>query len=716
MAKEKSVADVLTETTKAPRNISYKSGSSPGENTNTIVSRKGWAYIEEVVEQDLHYHSAMGMRMAELVGHKWQVTPHVSNVNGKQVVTARDSEICEFVEQAIKNMDSDIETDIVAMMTAIGRGFSLSEINFKKIDFGKYAGKIGLKNIKFREQRQFSFRFDEYGDFDIMQTDPDTGMIPKEKMIHIVSGWNDENPYGKAIAASCAFWVWIKQNGVKYWAIFGERFGTPLAKLDVPRNSYDDKVVQEQIKKIMNDVENATGIAVPDNMKLSFMEAVRNGEANFAGFVELANKEISKAIIGATLNTDTSRTGGGSYALGKVHQDAMGIFFLFDMIAVASKLNIQLIRRLVDLNFAEVDGYPEFNWMSTDATTFITVSQGIEALTRVGVKIPSRYVNELLGIPVPREGEEVLSSTTTIPQSVEPPQTPTGIDNKAYTQGVGWIKDKDRYNNTAGYIKKNEKIISAKTTPISAEWEGFANKIAKQKSFTEKELREFEQDKLAEHYAEAILHGKLRGIDDVKSETHAGYATVRNYDYRPFDKILEDYVNRGIVTRKELDMMSEEAKRKSFAIANVDSETVLKKIHSELNNILIGTMDQEEIHAAVIDIFTRAGLMPMKPWHCEVVVRNNLNESYTDGRFDVFNKLDESEFPCLQFVCVKDGRERASHAKLDGYTRRKSDQVWNRLRTPIEDNCRCTIRAVHRSESYVLSDWTPNWSEYRFLS
>ena len=321
------------ELTLAGRDLMYKYGVI-GENPDKIISKKDMTYIEDI-EKDTHLASQLATRRQKLVKKEFRIKP--AEKNGKSTVRAQM--IRDFVMDQLQDMKGSFLKDIEAMLDATSKGFSITEKNYRLIDSGKWKGKIGLDSLRFKPAKYFSFKYDEYGHYSLTQVDPNpTGEDrPLDKYIHLIAGPNDENPYGDGVTAKCAFWVWLKKNEAKFWAIFSERFGMPQVSVQMPNNpSAED---QQKATDVINGLQTSAGIKIPKGFEVSFLEATRKGDVNYDNFIERCNKEISKVVLGATLSTEEGKRGQGSYALGHEHVGIMEDYVVFDAAMTSAAIN-----------------------------------------------------------------------------------------------------------------------------------------------------------------------------------------------------------------------------------------------------------------------------------------------------------------------------------------------------------------------------------------
>lgn len=413
------------ELTAAGRDILFKYGLS-GENPDKLLATKGMTYIEEI-ERDTHLASVLATRRQKLIEKGWKIEPHVSP-NGK--VTARNQHIADSVKWAIDNMTGAFEKDVEGFLDALGKGFSISEIVYKPETRGPLADKVGLQCIRFKPAKYFAFEYGDHGHYDLRQIDPNPNgtALPLSKFVHIINGLDDENPYGDSLSAKCAFWVWLKKNQAKFWAIFNERFGLPLTKVGIPRNAKPDD--QTKAESIITEIQTRAGIVVPEGFDIEFMEAIRRGDITYDNFIERCNKEISKLILGATLISEEGKRGQGSYAMSSTHSDVLESYTIFDSIMTQAAINEQLIKRLVDFNYI-TDHYPRFRWSGMSISALISFAQSLGILAASGMSIPISYIHELTGIPQARDGEPILAAAQGSAGGL------SGPDNRATNKNFG---------------------------------------------------------------------------------------------------------------------------------------------------------------------------------------------------------------------------------------------------------------------------------------
>lgn len=699
--------------------LSLKYGLS-GENPDSLIASKGWDYIESL-EKDTHLASVLATRRQKLIEKGWKIEPHVSE-NGK--VTARNQDIADFVNFCVDEMHGTIEKDIEGMLDALGKGFSLSEINYRYLNRSKFKGKLGLGSIRFKPAKYWSFDFDKYGHWTIRQIDPDpTGVpMPAEKFIHLISGFNDENPYGEGLTAKCAFWVWLKKNQAKFWAIFNERFGMPVVKIEVPRNVTDPEM--SKARNIIQDIATRAGIVVPENFDGSFMEAMRNGDVTYGNFIELCNKEISKVVLGATLISEEGKRGQGSYALSTTHSNVMETYTLFDSVIVANAINEQLIRRLVDFNYV-TDVYPRFKWAGVSVSSLISVAQSLGQLAQNGVTdIPLRWVHEQTGIPIAREGEPVLAMPKPVAQG-SAAVAPGGTDNRSKdfreSHATQFAKLPEEVQ---AEVDAADRIKSDSMQQFEARMADMFDNIANPpKKKSKASLLEWFDGALAgfdnsvnvffENGVLSDLTGRylaMQAMARKRARFFSEYKRLKTKDKifeeipSAYDEAIAFFIRKGVITKDEFIQLTADARRKAFTIAADSREYVLNRVKEMLEAFLSAGGTIEDFRAQMGAFFEKTGVTPKNPHYLDLVFQNNIQESFARGKDVIYEQADRAEFPFRQLLTVGDDRVRKEHADIDGFTAPVDDPIWNRLRVPLAHGCRCSITLVHVDEGLTPTD------------
>ena len=146
-----------------------------------------------------------------------------------------DIEIAEFVEDALTNIKGTVSETLKEILSAMDYGYSISEIVWKLEELGDYAGKITIDQIKSKKPHFYRFDADEYGNLkpdgllSNLFLGADTQRLPVDKFIIYSYQQEFSNHYGRSDLREAYRSWWSKDNIIKFWNIFLERFGSPLA-------------------------------------------------------------------------------------------------------------------------------------------------------------------------------------------------------------------------------------------------------------------------------------------------------------------------------------------------------------------------------------------------------------------------------------------------------------------------------------------------------
>ena len=118
---------------------------------------------------------------------------------------------------------------------------------------------------------------------------------------------------------------------------------------------------------------------------------------------EFCNREMSKAILGQTLTTDTAGAT-GTYAAARVHAQVRRDLVKADAQALAQTLREQLLRPLVGFNFGWEKPVPWFRFRYEEEEDLRTLSEVYRNLQEMGLPLDMEHVAERFGIPLPEGG------------------------------------------------------------------------------------------------------------------------------------------------------------------------------------------------------------------------------------------------------------------------------------------------------------------------
>lgn len=348
--------------------------------------------FEEMEEKDLHLFSQFQTRKNAVTGLDFEIIAFSDD--------ERDKQIAEFIEEQFKAIEN-IEDVFTDLLDAIGKGIAVSEIMW-----GYRDGYHIIEDINWVHQKKFFY--DEDDNFKIITKDEPTGiLLPDNKFIIHRYKAKSGHP-SRAGILRIATWMYLFKNySLKDWAAFCEVYGMPLriGKYDPNANEDDKDKLMEALVKIGTDA----AAIVPTNSIIEFIESAKGTTSEiYKLLIEVCNSEMSKAILGQTLTSDT---GGGSLAQGKVHNEVRHDLTVADCKGLASTLKRYLIKPLVFFNFGETRRLPNVVFDCKEEEDLNAQADVYDKfINKLGMPVAKNHLYKKFGIPVPDEGEEVVIS------------------------------------------------------------------------------------------------------------------------------------------------------------------------------------------------------------------------------------------------------------------------------------------------------------------
>jgi phage gp29-like protein len=245
------------------------------------------------------------------------------------------------------------------ILDSYARGFSVTEKVYEVESRGEWAGAVVYADLFDRPQRWFSFDLERRLRFRTAAGVFPGELVPQEKFIVTTYG-STSYPWGNPRLDLAYFPWYLKHRLLEGQALFFEKYGspTPVAEYEWSR---DEKINEENATKALEaafSLQHDQAVAIPKGIALRLMEAYRQGSIGYESYYRQLTEMQSRLVTGQVLSSMGS-TGGGSYALGKVHEKREGnkVQMLCDFLAQAIT---HAFRELVIRNWGPQDSYPEY--------------------------------------------------------------------------------------------------------------------------------------------------------------------------------------------------------------------------------------------------------------------------------------------------------------------------------------------------------------------
>jgi phage gp29-like protein len=381
--------------------------------TTQTYQELAWFDLYAEVERDPHVKAVLDSAKLNVAGMKWDVSAHMNP--GEKEPSTRNQAIADATKHALENTGF-FPQHLFNLMGALGMGFAVSEIIWEVTNEG-----VMPKTLINRPPRRFQFDAVDrslrlrniknvyYGD-----------ALPDKKFIvhRCSSQW--ENPFGDAMDQSL-YWPWLfKRTVLKFWMQHEQVGAAPIPLVKHPASA--NKELKAEALSIAQMIRNGAYGRIPDNFEIIWAEAqnaMAAGES-YQTFIRTMNDEMSKCVNGQTLTAEaSSNVGTGSRALGSIHQVTQNQRDVYRAEGLSSTINASLVKWFVDLNFADVEGYPKFRFDQEEAEDLKTEALVVKTLTDAGYAFDVAELSETFNYTI-TEKEIPKALTQGLPPK-EPP-------------------------------------------------------------------------------------------------------------------------------------------------------------------------------------------------------------------------------------------------------------------------------------------------------
>ncbi len=350
------------------------------------------ALAEDMEEKDLNYRAQLGTRKLAVAG----IEPSVEAASDAKEDQAAADLVREFLAS------EGLEDVLMDILDALGKGFSVNEILWDT------SGKRWLPQaILHRDPRWFLFDRADGTTVQLRDVGPPLPLPPFKFIVHtprLKSGI----PIRGGLARASA-WAYLFANyGMKDWVGFLEIFGQPMRVGRYPAGS--DKEDIATLTRAVRDIGSDAAAVMPDGMLIDFITATSVGSSSdvYERMLRYLDERVTLAVLGQTLTSGQTRGGGGSLALGQVHNEVRKDLMRADARQLGATINRDLVRPLVDLNLGPRKAYPRVRYKVPEPEDIKGLTDALEKLVPLGLRVGASVVRDKIGLPDPGEQEEIL--------------------------------------------------------------------------------------------------------------------------------------------------------------------------------------------------------------------------------------------------------------------------------------------------------------------
>jgi SPP1 gp7 family putative phage head morphogenesis protein len=401
-------------------------------NPDDLVREKGQGIrIYQEMTREPFVKAALQQKITMLLSVPWDVKP--AGESPEQLEQAK------FVRWNLKQIKGGFGRDVWEICDALVAGYSILEKVWDIVPASheEYGGKVRLAALKSKDPYYFGFDFDEYMNLKpagvVMAISADgktqNTPLPSDKFFIFAFMMKYENLYGQSDMRAAYRAFWIKDTAWKLRAIYMERFSGNSLKGKYPRSN--NKIQQDANKQALLDIfkawQNETGVAIPEDLEIEVLQIATSSDSEYARAMADCNVDIAVGILGETLTINEGRKT-GARNMGEIHKEVVDLFVLFlDMILTAD-INEQIVRDIVDQNYAGVTEYPEFYFYPREDYDPVAFGEAIGLWQAAGAKISKAWFYEKVRMPLPSGDDDVLKpmSTPTAGPGVPPSLSSSG--------------------------------------------------------------------------------------------------------------------------------------------------------------------------------------------------------------------------------------------------------------------------------------------------
>lgn len=350
---------------------------------------------ELVEERDPHYLGVLGTRKRQ-----------VSQIPVRVEAASEDKEdvaIADFVRAWLTR--DELQNDLFHILDAIGKGLSFTEIIWETSEKQFWPAQLA-----WRSQRWFTFHRTNLEtpllrSFEASEDGQLGSVLPYAKFIVARMQAKSGLAIRSGIARTAA-WAWMfKAFTAKDWAIFSQTYGQPI-RVGRYQAGATEKEKQTLLAAVTNIAADCAAI-IPGGMSIDFVESksTQQSGANYRERCDWLDQQVSKLVMGQTATTDAIA---GGHAVGKEHREVQRDIATADARSLQATLNAALMRPFVDLNFGPRKAYPRFVIEEPHETDMKAMSEALEKLVPLGLKVSMAAVRDKVGLPEPAGEEDTL--------------------------------------------------------------------------------------------------------------------------------------------------------------------------------------------------------------------------------------------------------------------------------------------------------------------
>lgn len=220
-------------------------------------------------------------------------------------------------------------------------------------------------------------------------------------------GWPEGTPL-----LAIMFWDYLIERATRvYRMIFAEKYGMPFLKGTYPADASPDQ--QTLFKEIIKGLQKNSWAMLPEGLNVDFVDAIdRAGSMDvYQNIIDACHGNMSEAALGHRHAVDSPSVGGEGAAEvkeGAVKQEK-GEMYAQELDGV---INDQLIRRLIDWNFSDSNGF--YPYIVTQVRPEADLTKEVfrfQASYNMNIPFSLAQYREAMGLLEPMDADDIVVNT-----------------------------------------------------------------------------------------------------------------------------------------------------------------------------------------------------------------------------------------------------------------------------------------------------------------
>jgi phage gp29-like protein len=346
----------------------------------------------------------------------------------EESISATDADDGEAVEFAKVLTDQIMGTDSTfgwgemrrsAIQGAISHGFSKTEMIYSK------ESDLWLPTI-FIHRHPGQFVFDEMGNSYLDLGSQTFEPVAPNKFVSIRIPAIYGNPYGKSMIFDLRWLYWFKKESMKAWVDYCDVTGIPIGIGKVEAGADEIEILMENLRSILAGLHRDTGIVLRPDQSIEWKDraAGRGGETPHQMFVEWADRQIVRYMLGAVLQVMESEY--GSRAQASQHKTVQDVMLVHLARLLEEAINRDVVKAAVVLNKGESWRNRIRYRIDTDELKDVqSVSEIFKTASQVGVETSKAQFRDWLGLNAPENEDDVVAPNSALQAFSEKKKTMT---------------------------------------------------------------------------------------------------------------------------------------------------------------------------------------------------------------------------------------------------------------------------------------------------